>query len=71
MEITDPSIQRKFICNRMPELTYEGLVELFDLVNNLVKKELINVHGTGSSLNLDIVSDDIVSEIYDAVSDLR
>ena len=70
-KVTSIEMQKNIICNTMAELIPEDIQDLFDFVNTLVKRELINTHGMGSSLNLDLVPDDIVSEIYEEVLAVR
>lgn len=61
--------QRKYICEYINDLTYDDIGSVYRFLSTQVSKDMFNVHGSGCSINLDKVSDKIISSVYNLVWD--
>ena len=62
---------RKYIAETVSELEHDDVVEVYQFVVSNVGQDKINVHGNGSSVNLDNMSDAVVELIYNLVYEKR
>lgn len=56
--------QRQYICLYIDELTFDDTEEIYIFLSSKVDKSLFSVHGTGCSINLDRVPDEIILDLY-------
>jgi hypothetical protein len=62
---------RKYIAETISDLAHDDVVEIYQFVVLNADEEKINVHGNGSSINLDNMSDAVVELIYNLVWEKR
>lgn len=61
--------QRKYICEFINDLTYDEVGSVYRFLSTQVPKDMFNVHGSGCSINLDKVSNNIIASVYNIVWD--
>lgn len=60
-------MQRRYICEFINDLTYDEIGSVYRFLSTQVTKDMFNIHGSGCSINLDKVSDNIILSVYNLV----
>ena len=59
--------QRRYLCRVIKQLTHDDTIIVFRTLVAQIDKDMVNVHGNGSSVNLDNVSDKSIQLLYNLV----
>lgn len=59
--------QRRYLCRVIKQLTYDDTIIVFRTLVAQIDKDMVNVHGNGSSINLDDVADKSIQMLYKLV----
>ena len=62
-----PKQQRKYICLYISDLTFDETECVYLYLSGVVDKDMFCVHGSGCSINIDNISDNIISQVYNLV----
>ena len=63
--------QRALLCIWIGELCDEDKRRIFGVLVGLIGGDKVNIHGAGSSINLDKIDDKIISTLFDLIRSIR
>ena len=69
--MSSPHEQRALACIWIDELCTEDKRRIFNVLLGLIGRDKVNIHGAGSSVNLDKIDDKIISTLFDLIRSIR
>jgi hypothetical protein len=62
-----PNAEREWLCNAIDDLDHADLVAVYRFISTKVPSAKFNTHKTGCSINLNTLSDELISQLYTLV----
>lgn len=58
---------RRYICEQIKNITHEESQHVYRFLSTCVDSSMFTVHGNGTSINMDDVSEEVVMQVYSLI----